>query len=535
MSPLKRSILSGAALTFISIASAHAEEAIDARKLFMDNCAGCHQAGRVGTRFAPALVKERLGALSNNAVSAMIMTGIPGTLMPPWVHKLSEQQISALATLVRTESAEQLDWSLEEAKKSVTMLVDEKTLPAAPAFKTDVMNLMAVMQRGRHAQEPESRVLFFDGATNERVGEVLTRRAPHIFRYHPTDPRWAYVKTDTAEIYKIDLYSMQAVRSVKTALSGPFMAISWDGKWIAAGSLVPGAVMILDAQTLEPVKQFKLSGADPSGKETTSYSASITASSVGGNVFSVAARTLGEVWIIEPNKPDMPITKVSTRESGETSAWLYDGFTSEDHRYLYITDRAPNNKIKIIDLLEKKYVRSLPGGCNPHIGSGAMLRTKDADLYFSPNAAGCSKGTLVTVWDGGKGQLVKQIKVGGSGSVGIAAHPDAPYIVVDARQKGGGHLELIDKNSLEVVKKVDVGGATGYPEYTHDGRYLYVGAGYMGDHLRIYDSKTFEMVAEHRVIAPGGTFAHARVLWGGVKGALERPLGTAFNKLQPGD
>jgi len=532
MSFLKQVVL-GVSLSLVGVVAASAADPIDARKLFMDNCAGCHQAGRVGTRFAPSLKKERLAALSNNAVSAMIMTGIPGTLMPPWVNKLSEDEISALATLIRTNSPDELDWSLEDAKKTVNVLVDEKTLPAVPKYKADVLDLMAVMQRGRHAQEPESRVVFFDGKTNERVGEVPTRRAPHIFRYHPTNPRWAYVNTDTSEIYKIDLYTMQAVRSVKAALSGPWMAVSWDGKWLAAGSITPGAVMILNAETLEPVKQIKLTGMDPSGKDGTSYSASVNSTSV-GNQFIVAARTLGEVWLIDPNKPDMPVTKVSTKDAGETTAWLYDSMVSEDHRYLYIADRAPNDKIKIIDLLEKKYVGSLPAGCNPHLGSGAMLKTKDADLYLSPNASGCSKGPMVTVWDGKKAQLVKQIKVDGSGGVSIAIHPDAPYIVVDARKKGGGHLTLIDKNTLEVVKKVEVGGATGYPEYTRDGRYLYVGAGYWGDHIRIYDSKTFELVKEDRMPAPAGTFAHARVLWGGVKGAQERPLGTAFNKPQSG-
>ena len=79
MSVLKKSVLA-MCLTFAGIGICAAADKIDARTLFEDNCAGCHQAGRVGSRFAPALVKERLGALSNNAVSAMIMSGIPGTL-----------------------------------------------------------------------------------------------------------------------------------------------------------------------------------------------------------------------------------------------------------------------------------------------------------------------------------------------------------------------------------------------------------------------------------------------------------------------
>jgi cytochrome c553 len=392
MSILRKSVVA-VCISVVGVGASLAADPIDARKLFADNCSGCHQAGRVGTRFAPALVKERLGALSNNAVSAMIMTGIPGTIMPPWVHKLSDVEIGALATLVRTSSADKLEWSIEDAKKTLTVLVDEKSLPAAPAYKADVLDLMAVMQRGRHAQAPESRVVFFDGKTNERVGEVPTTRAPHILRYHPTNPRWAYVKTDVSEIYKIDLYSMQAVRRIKTGLSGPLMAVSWDGKWIAASSNVPGAFFILDADTLEPVKHIKLEGIDPSGKQAITFTGSVTA--VAGGQFTVAARTLGEVWIIDPNKPDMPITKVSTKDPGETTAWLYDGFTSEDLRYLYITDRSPNDKIKIVDVIEKKYVGSLPTGCNPHVGSGAMLKTSDEDLYFSPNGNhGCNKGPV---------------------------------------------------------------------------------------------------------------------------------------------
>ncbi|WP_168734289.1 nitrite reductase [Pseudothauera nasutitermitis] len=526
-------VLAGVAA--VSLSPVLAQEAIDARQLYADNCAGCHQGGRVGALLFPPLTKERLGALSNNSVSAMIMTGIPGTLMPPWVGKLSADEITALATLIRTNSADQLDWTLEQAKNSLKVLVDEKSLPAAPTYKdkADVMDLMAVMQRGRHAQEPESRVVFYDGATNTRVGEIPVRRAPHILRYHPTNPRWAYVKTDTAEIYKIDLYSMQAVRSIETALSGPFFDLSWDGKWIAAGSIVPGKIMILDADTLEPVKQIKVASKDAEGKDVEGFASTVRASSVGGNVFAVAARTLGEVWVVEPNKPGTPVTQISVKDPGETSWYLYDSYTSQNQRYMYLTDMLPNNKIKVIDLVEKKYLGSIPSGCIPHVGSGSVLETKRGTLYFSPHQGSpkdCSGGSGITVWNE-KGEFVKDIPIGGTTTMQMASNPNAPYLVVDARQKDGGELKFIDKETLEVVKTVKVGGTTGYPEYTRDGRYVYVAAGYMGDHLRIYDARTFEMVAEDRVIAPGGTFAHARVLWGGVKGAPERPLGTAFDKL----
>lgn len=534
-----------AGLTAWGLASSvFAEPELNARQLYADNCAGCHQAGRVGNRFIPPLVKERLGDLTNDTVSMMIKTGIANTIMPPWAGRLSDKEISAIALLIRTESADKLDWTLDDSKASLKVMVDEKTLPNKPVYSANPLDLMAVMQRGRHAQAPESRVVFFDGATNKKVGEVPTARAPHMFRYNPVNPRWAYARTDVGELYKIDLYTMQAVRRVKTAQSGPFFDITWDGKWIATGGIIPGNITILNADTLEPVKEFRITGDNPTGGQLRggpvggSYSSIVRALTPNGGMFAVAARFTGEVWLIEPNKPGMPVTKLNTHLPTDVTqnAYLYDGFTSEDMRYIFISDRRPNNKIIAIDGETKKIVSQFPAGCSPLVGSGSVLYRKDGSkLYFGSNGGylddvdgDCStknyKDYVVTAFDENF-KLFKQIKVPANSS-SIAIHPNAPYIAVGGN--AGKDMMFIDKEKLEYVKSVDVGYDTNYPEYTRDGKYLYINSSSGGDRLKIYDSKTLKQVAEYRIPAPAGIFAHARVLWG-LKGAKERPIGSFAN------
>lgn len=63
-------------------------------------------------------------------------------------------------------------------------------------------DLMAVMARGRYAAGDASRIVFFDGRRNRKLGYVQTGFAPHLIDYHPTQERWAYATTDTGYLYK---------------------------------------------------------------------------------------------------------------------------------------------------------------------------------------------------------------------------------------------------------------------------------------------------------------------------------------------
>ncbi|NFV81006.1 nitrite reductase [Magnetospirillum aberrantis] len=476
---------------------------IDAEKLFQDNCATCHGAHRQGF-IAPALTKERLQS-SPAALRSMIMNGVGGTLMPPWVGRLSDPQIRALASYIKTSAPQPVDFTADQMRASLSVLVDEKTLPSKPTYAIDKMDdLMAVMVRGRYAKAPESKTVFFDGKTNRMVGEVPTGNASHVLDYHPKNERWAYVKTDQAEVYKIDLYSMQAVRKIKTGLNGPGLAVSSDGKYVMASSFVPPRAVILDSDTLEVVKVLDLQGVDPDGKNVRSEGGSVTASPYGPYLI-LALERAGQVWIIETDKPDLPVTKIT-----DVGRHLHDSFVSKDGRYYMVASYA-DNKIVAIDLKEKKVVRDIQAGCQPHVGGGSIFRQGDKYLGVGTNIGQCDRGNVVTIWDMKDFSVVKQVPVAGP-TESPAAHPNAPYVAVDIVGTGpeASQIQFIDKKTLEVAKTIEVGGHAYFPEYTADGRYLYVSAGYSGDKLIVLDSKTLEKVAEHKLQAPGGIFSHAR-------------------------
>ncbi|MDH7499162.1 MAG: cytochrome D1 domain-containing protein [candidate division NC10 bacterium] len=480
-----------------------AGEQEEAEGLFVRNCAVCHGADR-GGYIGPALTKENLKPLSEAALRTMIMTGVMETLMPPWGGKLAPPDIRKLAVLIKNTSKAKVSWGMEDIQKSLEIYVaDESSLPSQPTYAIeDLDDLMAVMSRGRYSAG-NCKVVFFDGRTHVKVGEIPTSHAPHLVDYSPTEPRWAYVKTDSGHVYKVDLYSMQATRRIQTGFNGPPLAVSRDGRYVVAGSFVPHTAVILDAKTLEPVKFLELKGIDPDGSVVESRSGMVTGTPF-ADCLVIALKDAGQVWIIEYDKPGMPVTKVE-----KVGRRLHDAFLSPDGRYLMVASYE-DNLFSAVDLKEKKIVKKIPGGCQPHVGSGAVVKVKGRTLGVGTNIGSCDK-SVVSVWDLDTWQVVKQISVLGP-TESPAAHPQARYIVVDIVGAGpnADKIQLIDKENLEVVKTIAVGGHSHFPEYTARGDYLYVSAGYQGDKVVIYKSDTFERVADFSMEVPAGIFSHVR-------------------------
>ena len=257
-------------------------------KVFEENCASCHGAD-LGGYLAPALNKERLKGRSPTSLRSTIMAGSFDTLMPPFYGKLSDDDIRSAVKYISGTDKLDPPWTLDDIKKSLRVYVkDEASLPSQPTYAIGNMDdLIGVAARGRFGRGEGSKAVFINSATNTKVGEVPTRTAAHIIEFNPVNPRWAYVKTDTAEIYKVDLYSMKVVREVKTGLNGPALGVSRDGKYLMAGSFVPHNAVLLNADTLEPLKYFKLEGVDPDGKFVTSDSGMITGTPF-ADIFAIA-------------------------------------------------------------------------------------------------------------------------------------------------------------------------------------------------------------------------------------------------------
>ena len=499
-------LLAGAfALLLGSSAGALAQADQDMAEVFQDHCASCHGSD-LGGYLAPPINATTLKGRSPTALRSILMTGSFDTLMPPFYGKLTDDEIRGVIKYLQTTPKQPNPaWTLEDTRKSIKVLVkDESTLPAKPTYTIDDMtNIIGVAARGKYGRGAGSKAVFINSKTHQKIGEVATGTAAHIIEFNPANPRWAYVKTDTAEIFKVDLYSMQVVRSVKTGFNGPGIGISRDGKYIMAGSFVPHNATILDANTLEPLKSFELEGIDPDGKMVSSDSGMIIGTPY-ADIFAIALENAGQVWVVDL-KEGFPVTKIE-----KVGRHLHDAFLTHGGKKLMIAS-YDDSIVAAIDLEKREIIKKLEAGCVPHVGGGSAVVVDGRTLGFGTNFGDCDK-TVVSVWDLDKMEVVKQIPVAG-GTESPAAHANAPYVAVDiiSKDRRARTVQLIDKKTLEVVKTLDVGGHAYFPEYSADGKFLYISAGYNGDEVVVYDSNSLQKVAAIPMESPAGIFSRGRV------------------------
>ena len=85
------------------IASTDAEVIAAGARMFNIACAQCHGADGQGTPMAPALnVQSFLADTNDQAIKAIISNGVPGTQMPAWGGRLSDNNLNALVSFIRS-------------------------------------------------------------------------------------------------------------------------------------------------------------------------------------------------------------------------------------------------------------------------------------------------------------------------------------------------------------------------------------------------------------------------------------------------
>ncbi len=500
--PMLQSILVSSVALFMSTGIQANSDKM--HQLYENNCASCHGSDH-GGYIAPALNSETLKGRSPTALRSLIMTGSFETLMPPFFGRLDDGDIRSMVKhLQETPKQDNPPWTIKDMKKSLKVYVkDESKLPTKPTYQIDSMDdLIGVAARGKYGRGKGSKAVFINSKTHKIVGEIETGTAAHIIDFDPANSRWAYVKTDTAEIFKVDLYSMQAVRSIKTGYNGPGMGVSRDGKYVMAGSFVPHNAIILNSD-LEPLKLLELEGVDPDGKKVSSDSGMIIGTPY-ADVFAIALENAGQVWVVDL-KEGFPITKIKN-----VGRHLHDAFLTHKGQKLMVAS-YDDSVVTAIDLKDRKIIKKLEAGCVPHVGGGAAVKVDGRTLGFGTNFGTCEK-TVVSVWDLDKMELIKQVPVSG-GTESPAAHANAPYVAVDiiTKDRRARTIQLIDKKTLKVVKTLDVGGHAYFPEYSADGKFLYVSAGYAGDEVVVYDSHSLKKVASVQMESPAGIFSRGRV------------------------
>jgi len=463
-------------------------------QFFADTCGGCHGPHREGGT-CPALIPERLTS-NDDFYFNTIKNGRAGTVMPAWGQAgITDDEIWALIGFARSEpKAEDIKWDLPQIAASRAVLVDEKTLPDKPTHSGNLNNLMLVTEREAR------KIAVIDGDTNKLLAHIEASYRAHGYTFDETTDRWAYNVGRDGWLFKIDLYTLQAVTKVRVGLDSRGIAISDDGKWVIVGNYVPNTAVILKADTLEPVKVIYAEGNDPQGKFVQSRICIVSDVSpkLVGPYFVIALKEAGQMWRIDWSKPDFPIDKVEG-----VGNILHDGFLSPDNKFFYIASQK-DNWMGVIDVVNWKLVDKISTGTTPHPGSGAAWTAADGHVYGATVHAGEGK---IGIWDLSNNKMAGTIKTDGPGLF-IRSSDKSPYVWADALfGQPANKIYVFDKNPpFKLVKVVEEGTQTLHPEFTDDGKFVYI-ADWQENKVRVYNATTFEKITEiEGITTPTGIF-----------------------------
>jgi DNA-binding beta-propeller fold protein YncE len=157
----------------------------------------------------------------------------------------------------------------------------------------------------------------------------------------------------------------------------------------------------------------------------------------------------------------------------------------------------------VIDIETMKLVEKISTGDTPHPGSGAVWEADDT-LYGATVHAGEGK---VTVWDLHTNAVIGTVPTIGPGLF-LRSAENSPYVWADALFGNPSNTITVfmKEAPFEIVKVIEEGVMTLHPEFTADGRFVYV-SDWQGNIVRVYDAATLEKVAEiSGVTTPTGIF-----------------------------
>jgi len=489
------------------------EEMKKAAQIYFDRCAGCHGMLRGGAT-GPALKPEIMRQRGLDYIKWIVYNGTPGG-MPDWGKQgiLSEDEIELLAKFLMHEPPPPPEMSLDDMLKTWKVYVPPEERPKKPEHNRNWKNFMGVILRD------VGKVAIIDGDTKELVNIVDTGFAVHIFRSSGTGRYFLTIGRDGKDLWmkKPDKVAEVKVcydaRSIDTSKykgkKGDYM-----DKLAIVGCYWPPSIVIMDGQTLKPMKIVSTSGYTYDTEEFIREArvASMVASHY-DPAWVVSVKETGHVWIVDYSKlPDVKVDMI------EAERFLHDGGWDLSKRYFLVAANM-RNKMVVIDVKDKKLVAKIETGVKPHPGRGANVNhPKYGPIYCTGHIGSNNVACIGTdpkkhpkyAW-----KVVANIELPGpgGGTLFIKTHPKSKHIWVDRPLNPDDKLKqevyVIDKKTLKVVKTINViedlkkagydmpkGARVVHPEYDMYGKEVWISIWGKKDQptaIAVYDDKTLKL------------------------------------------
>ncbi len=422
-----------------------------ATQLYFERCAGCHGVLRKGATGKP-LTPDITMAKGTDYLKALITYGSPAG-MPNWGTSgdLTEAQIDILARFLQQEPPAPPEFSMADMKDSWEVLVAPEDRPSAPQHDRNIENFFSVTLRDA------GKVAIIDGDTKEIVSIVPTGYAVHISRPSASGRYMLTIGRD-AKVDMIDLWMdpPAIVAEIKVGLEARSVETSkykgYEDKYAIAGAYWPPQFVIMDGDTLEPLKIVSTRGmtVDTQEYHPEPRVAAIVASHEHPD-FIVNVKETGHILLVDySNIDDLAITDIGA------ARFLHDGGWDRSKRY-FMTAANQSNKIAVVDSKERKLVALTDVTKTPHPGRGANIDDPEYGPVWVTSALGnANVSFLGTDPEGHPDSAWKAVRVldgMGGGSLFVKSHPNSSNLWVDAPLNPAEHLSqsiaVFDINDLD--------------------------------------------------------------------------------------
>ncbi|UWP91914.1 protein nirF [Aliiroseovarius crassostreae] len=320
----------------------------------------------------------------------------------------------------------------------------------------------------------------------------------HASIVYSPDERYAYVFGRDGGLTKVDIVERKVANRVVQGGNSIGGAISDDGKLVAVSNYEPGGVKIFDADTLDLVADI------PTGSKT------IGLVDAPGRRFVFTMWDTGETWIADMSAVatggEAQITKIP--DMGKNP---YDALVTANGR-TYITGLFGEDGLTALDLWDEtpEPIRVLP-----NYGRGQ----EEMPVYKMPHLEGWAHtgaefvlpavGHHEVLWvDANSLEETARTKTYGQ-PVFAMARPDGRQVWVNFAHPLNDTIQVIDSVSKEIIHEFKPGPAVLHMEFTPRGNEIWVSVR-DENKVKIYDTRTFELLREIEADSPSGIFFTAR-------------------------
>ncbi len=323
----------------------------------------------------------------------------------------------------------------------------------------------------------------------------------HASAVYSRDERYAYIFGRDGGLTKLDILEGAIAKRVLQAGNSIGGAISDDGRLVAVSNYKPGGVKVFNSDSLDLVAEIPAIHGDSKRSKT------VGLVDAPGRRFIFTLYDAGEIWIADfardaeaqvtrfRNVGELPYDALITSDGRHYIAGLFgeDGLA---HIEMWAEEPSPRRVLSGYGRGEQK----LPVYKMPHLEGWARA----GDKFLLP-AVG--RHELLAL-DATNFKEAGRVQVHGQ-PVFAVARPDGRHVWVNFAHPLNDTIQVVDAPSLKVIHEFRPGPAALHMEFAPRGHQVWLSVR-DADRVDVYDTASFEKLAELPARKPSGIFMAAR-------------------------